>query len=72
MICSRLPLPLMRRDPLLREAAMLAAAGIRLIDWFQREFSLPKGFCCAHRKLHGRASCSQHARHRPPLLLAES
>jgi putative component of membrane protein insertase Oxa1/YidC/SpoIIIJ protein YidD len=33
-----------------------------LITLYQRYLSPYKGFCCAHRALHGGASCSAHAK----------
>ena len=38
---------------------MVRALGIALIRFYQRHLSPRKGYCCAHRKLHGGASCSQ-------------
>ncbi len=29
------------------------------IDWYQAYLSPRKGFCCAHRALHGNSSCSE-------------
>jgi putative component of membrane protein insertase Oxa1/YidC/SpoIIIJ protein YidD len=34
----------------------------RLIEAYQRFISPYKGFCCAHRAVHGRDSCSQFAK----------
>lgn len=32
---------------------------VALIDWYQAYLSPWKGFCCAHRALHGKSSCSE-------------
>lgn len=42
---------------LLRPADLLAVMAIRV---YQRFISPHKAFCCAHRELHGRESCSQY------------
>jgi putative component of membrane protein insertase Oxa1/YidC/SpoIIIJ protein YidD len=41
---------------------MTAAVAVGLIDLYQQYLSPYKGFCCAHRVKHGRASCSQFAK----------
>jgi len=36
----------------------LANGAVSAINWYQREISPKKGFCCAYHVLHGRDSCS--------------
>src|SRR5437762_4718033 len=45
-------------SPLAPSASLVAEAIIE----YQRHISPYKGFCCAHRLLHGGASCSEFAR----------
>ncbi len=40
---------------------MSRALGISLIAFYQQRLSPRKGFCCAHRVVHGGSSCSQFA-----------
>jgi putative component of membrane protein insertase Oxa1/YidC/SpoIIIJ protein YidD len=41
---------------------MTAAVAVGAIELYQRFVSPYKGFCCAHRAVHGRRSCSQFAK----------
>ena len=41
---------------------MTAAVAVGAIDLYQRFISPYKGFCCAHRAVRGRRSCSQFAK----------
>lgn len=36
----------------------LANSAVSAINWYQREISPGKGFCCAYHVLHGQDSCS--------------
>ena len=36
----------------------LANSAVSAINWYQREISPKKGFCCAYHVLHGQDSCS--------------
>ncbi|WP_424923184.1 membrane protein insertion efficiency factor YidD [Aquabacterium commune] len=39
---------------------MISNAAVFSIGLYQRYLSPYKGYCCAHRSLHGRESCSQY------------